>query len=219
MYTDALEMSANAAGTLQEQQDIYMESTVAHLKELKATWQDLYDSAIDDDEINVGIDLITNLVQTFDNFIDSFGGGIKTIGALGAVIANVFNKQISASIANFVENQSKMEQNIALLDKKRQAIETGAATNGITRPGEQAELANVQTQLKYAEQIQQVEAGISQEQYNQLTNLQVQIGELEKQAVLLEQEAEAEMKRTLGAEEYQEYLKLDLQTQEEIDAH
>lgn len=219
MYTEALETSANAAGTLQKQQDIFMESTVAHLKELKATWQDLYDSAINEDEVNGGIDLLTNLIQTFDNFIDSFGGGIKAIGALGSVIANVFNKQISGSIANFIENQSKMEQNIALLDKKRQAIETGAATSGITQPGEQAELANVQTQLKYAEQIQQVEIGISQEQYNQLTNLQVQIGELEKQAVLLEQEAEAEMQRTLGAEQYQEYLKLNLQSQEEIDAY
>ena len=219
MYTESLEMSANAAGTLQKQQDIYMESTQAHLKELKTTWQDLYDSAINDDEINGGIDLLRNLVQTFDNFIDSFGGGIKTLGAFGTVFANVFNKQISGAIANFVENQSKMEQNIALLDKKRQAIETGAATSGLTQPGEQAELANVQTQLKYAERIQEVEAGISQEQYNQLTNLQVQIGELEKQAVLLEQEAEAEMQRTLGAEQYQEYLNLNLQSQEDIDAH
>ncbi len=219
MYTESLEMSANAAGTLQKQQDIYMQSTEAHLKELKATWQDLYDSAINDDEINGGIDLLRNLVQTFDNFIDSFGGGIKTLGAFGAVFANVFNKQISGAIANFIENQSKMEQNIALLEKKRQTIETGAATSGLTQPGDQAELANVQTQLKYAERIQEVEAGISQEQYNQLTTLQVQMGELEKQAVLLEQEAETEMQRTLGAEQYQEYLNLNLQSQEEIDAH
>lgn len=219
MYTKSLEMSANAAGTLQKQQDIYMQSTEAHLKELKATWQDLYDSAINDDEINGGIDLLRNLVQTFDNFIDSFGGGIKTLGAFGAIFANVFNKQISGAIANFIENQSKMEQNIALLEKKRQTIETGAATSGLTQPGDQAELANVQTQLKYAERIQEVEAGISQEQYNQLTTLQVQMGELEKQAVLLEQEAETEMQRTLGAEQYQEYLNLNLQSQEEIDAH
>ena len=219
MYTKAIETSANAAGTLQKQQDIYMESTEAHLKELKATWQDLYDSAINDDEINSGIDLLTNLVQTFDNFIDSFGGGIKTIGALGSVIANVFNKQISESIANFVQNQTKMEQNIDLLEKKRQTILTRAATSGITTPGDQAELANVQTQLKYAEQIQQVEQGISQEQYNQLTNLQVQMGEMEKQAVLLEQYGEQELRRTLGEQEYQRYLDLNLQTQEDINSY
>ena len=37
MYQESLEMSAEAAGTLQKQQDIYMESTEAHLKQLKAT--------------------------------------------------------------------------------------------------------------------------------------------------------------------------------------
>ncbi len=198
-------MSANAAGTLQKQQEIYMESTEAHLKELKATWQDLYDSAINDDEVNSGIDLLTNLVQTFDNFIDSFGGGVKTIGALGTVIANVFNKQISGAITNFVQNQTKMEQNIDLLEKKRQAIEAGAATTGIVTPGDQAELANIETQLKYAQQIQQVEAGITQEQYNQLTNLQTQIGELEKEAVLLEQQAEKDIMGSLSNDEYAQY--------------
>ena len=205
MYTDTLETSANAMNTLQEQQDIYMESAAAHLKKLKATWQDLYDSAIDDDEVNTGIDLLTNLVQTFDNFIDSFGGGVKTIGALGSVIANVFNKQISEAITNFVQNQTKMEQNINLLEKKRQTIAAGAATTGITTPGDQAELANIETQLKYAQQIQQVEEGITQEQYNQLTNLQTQIGELEKEAVLLEQQAEKNIMGALSNDEYMQY--------------
>jgi hypothetical protein len=32
MYKSALETSANAAGTLNEQQDIFMESTTAHLQ-------------------------------------------------------------------------------------------------------------------------------------------------------------------------------------------
>ena len=219
MYTDALETSSNAMGTLQHQQDIYMQSTEAHLKKLKATWQDLYDSAINDDEVNTGIDLLTNLVQTFDNFIDSFGGGVKTIGALGAVIANVFNKQISGAIANFVQNQTKMEQNINLLEKKRQMLETNASTSGVSGPADQAELAGIQTQLKYAQQIHEVEVGITQEQYNQLTNLQVQMGELEKEAVLLEQEAEAQMQKILGEERYQQYLALELQDQDSINKY
>jgi hypothetical protein len=37
MYTNALNESANAAGTLQKQQDIYMESTDAHLQKLRTT--------------------------------------------------------------------------------------------------------------------------------------------------------------------------------------
>ena len=37
MYEDALAMSKDAVGELQNEQDIYMESTEAHLKELKAS--------------------------------------------------------------------------------------------------------------------------------------------------------------------------------------
>jgi len=36
-YNEALNTAQNAAGTLQEQQDIYMESTKAHLQTLKAS--------------------------------------------------------------------------------------------------------------------------------------------------------------------------------------
>ena len=216
MYTSALDMSSNAMGTLQHQQDIYFESTEAHLKKLKATWQDLYASAIDDKEINTGIDLITNLVQTFDNFIDSFGGGMKSLAGLGVIFANVFNKQISTSIANFLENQSKMQQNIDLLEQKRQMVLAGSSTTGIKTPQEQAELVGLETQLKYAEQIQQVENGITQEQNIQLTNLQNQIAELEKRATLIEKDGELELQKTIGEEEYQKYLDLELKDQEDI---
>ena len=41
-YTEALTTAQNAAGTLQKQQNIYMDSTRAHLNELKAATEDLY---------------------------------------------------------------------------------------------------------------------------------------------------------------------------------
>ena len=216
MYNKSLKMSENAMGTLQHQQDIYMQSTEAHLKKLKATWQDLYDSAVDTKEVNTGIDLLRNLVQTFDNFIDSFGGGIKTLTGLGTIFANIFNKQISSSIAGFVMNQSKMEQTISALKAKHQNLVTGSSTSDINSAWEQSKLAGVETQLQYAERIKDVESGITQEQYNQLTTLQVQMAELEEKAVLLEKEAEAEMQRTLGAERYENYLKLELKDQGDI---
>ena len=42
MYTDALETSANAAGTLQHQQDIYMESVEAHLQKMRTEAEETY---------------------------------------------------------------------------------------------------------------------------------------------------------------------------------
>lgn len=99
MYSDALETSQNAMGTLQEQQDIYMESTSAHLKTLKSTWEDLYDGLINNNEVNTGVDALTNAVQVMDNFVDSFGGGLNSLTAFGTIVANIFNKQIGTAIS------------------------------------------------------------------------------------------------------------------------
>ena len=89
MYSNALKTSSDALGTLQHQQDIYMESTAAKLKRLKATWQDLYKGIANDKEINIGIQALTDIVQVFDNFIDSFGGGLKAIAGFGTFVAQI----------------------------------------------------------------------------------------------------------------------------------
>ena len=203
-YTRSIEISRNATGELQKQQDIYMESTEAHLKRLKATWQDLYDSAINDKEVHAGIDLLTDTVQVLDNFVDSFGGGIKSLAGLGAILSNVFNKQLSQSITNYLVNQDKAAQNIAMLEQKARTIQEGSQESqraGGPLPKDVALLAENQTQLKYAKELQTVEKNLTQEQYNQAVQLQTQLGALEKEAVYIEEMAKKELERALGSKE------------------
>lgn len=185
MYSDALETSANAMGTLQHQQDIYMESTEARLKRLKATTQDLYDGLIDNDELNVGIDALTNLVQVFDNFIDSFGGGLKSITAFGTIIANIFNKQIIESINGAIQRQQVFQQNLELAQANAQVRAQGAAKAGVDINSQAVE-ANTKIQIEYAEKIYKARVGLNQEQANTLINYQKEIGNLEEQKVLYE---------------------------------
>ena len=85
MYTEALNTSANAAGTLQRQQDIYMESTQAHLNQLKAASEDLYDSLLDEGSINAFADGLTFVVQRLTDLVDGLGGGGNTLLALGSI--------------------------------------------------------------------------------------------------------------------------------------
>ena len=122
MYEDALETSRNALGTLQEQQDIYTESTAAKLKKLKATWEDLYGSLVDTDELNAGIDGLINLVEIFDNFIDSFGGGHRAIIAFGNVVAGVFSKQITNAFIHARVEQQKYKNNLDVLVAQRDFV-------------------------------------------------------------------------------------------------
>lgn len=205
-YEDALNVSKNALGTLQEQNDIYLESTTAKLKTLKATWQDLYAGLINDDELNGGIDSLANLVQIFDNFIDSFGGGIKSITAFGAIVANIFNKQIGTAIANAQLNQQKYQQNLDLLERKKEFIAAGTLQSKASSIQGAGEQANYETQILYAKKIQEAQKGISSEQYNQLTSLQQQIGQLEQEAVIIEKTAENELKKSVAATEYNNIL-------------
>jgi hypothetical protein len=214
MYTNAIETSANAMGTLQKQQDIYMESTEAKLQELKTTMQSVYDGLIDTDELNAGVDALTNLAQVADNFIGSFGGGLKSIAGIAAVIANIFNKQIANGINNALLNHQKMVENAELLRDKAEQLKNAYAIN----PANQSKMsveqqatglsyaANYNEQAKYAQQIQTLQKGMTSEEYQRLTTLQAQVGELQQEITLIEQTAILEgQKLGITEQEIQNY--------------
>lgn len=119
-YTKSLETSANAAGTLQEQQDIYMESTQAHLAQLKASWEDLYDSLLDADAINGVSDALSGMVSLMANFVDSIGGGSGLLLALGAIGTKVFSKQIAGGLMTLINNLNVASDNILQLKAEMQ---------------------------------------------------------------------------------------------------
>lgn len=104
MYTSALETSRNSLGTLQQQQDIYMESTAAHLQQMKTEWEDLYDSLISTEDINSIVDGFTAVLDKVTSFVDSIGGGKGVLLGLGSVATAVFRNQISKSLAETVNN-------------------------------------------------------------------------------------------------------------------
>ena len=92
MYTGALNTSATAMGTLQEQQDIYMESTKAQIQELKTELESTYSSLLDTDTLNAGINALTGLVEQFNAFIDGLGGGEQALAYFGSMAVNVFSR-------------------------------------------------------------------------------------------------------------------------------
>lgn len=111
-YLSTLEQVNNAEGALQEQQDIYMESTRAHLDALTAQWEDLFDSLLDSDSINGVTDFLRGLVGLVTNLVDSLGGGEEVLIAFGSVLARVFSSQISAGLNTFISNIQVALQNV-----------------------------------------------------------------------------------------------------------
>ena len=120
-YNKALNTAQNAAGTLQEQQDIYMESTAAHLDVLRASVEDIYDSFADTDSINGLIDGLSTAATVMSNFIDSIGGGGNLLKSLGSIGVMVFSEQIAKGINTTITNLEIGKENARQFDQALQA--------------------------------------------------------------------------------------------------
>lgn len=97
-YGEAMEYASTAQGTLQTQQDIYMESTSAHLAKMKASWEDVYDSLLKADNIDMVADAIAKIGTVLADVIDGVGGLDSIITGLGGTAVSIFSNQIAKSI-------------------------------------------------------------------------------------------------------------------------
>lgn len=181
MYTDALETSANAAGTLQEQQDIYMESTEAHLQKLRTESQRTYDILFNQDTVNGFADALTGVLTVFNNYIDALGGGAAALTNLGAIATRVFNQQIGNGIARGLQNTQIAIQNAAAEALKQEIIQNHAVQ------GDFVTEAQLKAELKIAQRINEVRKGLTQEEYERLTALQQAVGESAKEVAYYEE--------------------------------
>lgn len=138
MYTSALETSQNALGTLQEQQDIYMESTAAHLQKLQTAWDRVFNSLVNNEGINGLVDTLTIAVNGIANFTEALGGMGNSLLLLGSIITRVFSTQIAKSINVSMQNITAEKKNIEDINKKIEAQEklrTQARANGTNTQG------------------------------------------------------------------------------------
>lgn len=123
MYTEAVNTSANAMGTLQNQQNIYMDSTEAHLDIMKTSFEDLYDSLLSGDDIETFADAITKVVNGLTTFVDSIGGGANTLMLLGSVGTKVFSKQIAQGIGTTIQNLQSAKYNASQVQAEFELLE------------------------------------------------------------------------------------------------
>lgn len=121
-YTSALETSASAAGTLQEQQDIYMESTEAHLQKMRTEAEETYDILFDTKTVNSFIDAFTGLNNVLNSFLKGLGGGINDFVYFGSLLTNLFSNQLANGIDNAI-------QKIEVFNKNKSAIAMLKAIN------------------------------------------------------------------------------------------
>lgn len=169
-YQSALNVSQKAAGTLQQQQNVYLESTTAHINELNTAWDSLYHSTLDADTINFVTDGLKVLVKLTDNWIQSIGGGKGALLNLGAIATNVFSKQIASSIAISINNLKSERQEIEEIQARLKL--TDEVRNNKTYDEESRAIAQMANDsIKYTSVMSQ-----SQQEYsNSLIETQTQL--------------------------------------------
>ena len=183
MYTEALNTSANAAGTLQRQQDIYMESTQAHLNQLKAASEDLYDSLLDEGSINAFADGLTFVVQRLTDLVDGLGGGGNTLLALGSIGTKVFSQQIAQGLSTTIKNLQGVKHNAAQVSAQFEILRQFKDLS----IGDKA-LTDI---ITWKEQIMQLGSIVTAEENNQANAIMKTRVELENEAAAWEQKKKA----------------------------
>lgn len=182
-YTKAIETSRNAVGTLQEQQDTYMEGTQAHLKQLKTAQEDLYDSLLKAEDINEVVDAFTKITNAATAFVDTVGGGKNVLFGLGAIVTQVFGKQFSSSIATSIINLQGLRDNAAKVSAQFEILQQFKGIN----------IDDAATQKLIAMKEQVLEYGniVTVEQQNQANELIRVTNELQNQKDAWEQTKQA----------------------------
>lgn len=112
-YNKELDVSRNATGTLQQQQDTYMESTAAHIQQLKTEWEDFYDSLLNTDDINSILDILTAMLDKVGKLLDSIGGGKTALTGLIGILTRIpaINNIISKEIGNILSKTKNTAYN------------------------------------------------------------------------------------------------------------
>lgn len=122
MYNKAVETSMASQGTLQKQQDIYMESTVAHLQKMRTSLEGVKDSLLGLNDINPILDGLTSFIETLEKAIDMVDGLQGLFAGLAPVILKAMGPSLASGIDNIINNRAIEEQNQALYQSQMSSI-------------------------------------------------------------------------------------------------
>jgi TP901 family phage tail tape measure protein len=113
MYNEQLEASINATGTLQEQNDIYMESYAAKAEQMQAAFEGLFSTFFSTDDIKPFMDTLTTILNTLTGIVDTAGGGKTVLLGLGSAMVKSMSGNIATTMAqrSYNKDLEKFNQN------------------------------------------------------------------------------------------------------------
>ena len=198
MYKQSLEDSRNAMGTLQAQQDIYMESTAAHLQQLRTAAEGVYDSLLSSKDVNSVVDGLTKIVKGTEPVVEGIGGLKNVLSSLAPILIGIFSKDIGNVAGQFFNNLNVSKENV---EKLRQ-LELTLQGLKDTAPEVTQRYIDMTSSLK------DMAKYMSPEQYNHLAN------QIQKQA-----QAQADLATQVEKTAQAERIARQAQTKEDVAGH
>lgn len=119
MYNQQLGIATDSEGTLDKQHAIYMESMAAKLASLQAAWEDVISSMVDNDVFNPAIDALTNILNLFNNIIDTVGGGTPILNMFTSLILKANSTSIGERLYKSVKDRTNP---VSSEDEKKQFL-------------------------------------------------------------------------------------------------
>ena len=104
MYEANKAVSESSLGELQKEQDIYMESTATHLKELSSAFEKIKESLFDNKQINKFLEALTGVADMIDGIVRSFGGGLNLVTQFSAVLMRLYSGKIAQGFTTFIKS-------------------------------------------------------------------------------------------------------------------
>ena len=107
MYNEYKNASQNAGGTLDVMNEKYMNSLEGRMNKLQATFEETINGFFQTDNFYGFIDVLTTVIDLFNDLTDAIGGGATALTGLGAILTKTFSGSIANSIGNFISNRRR----------------------------------------------------------------------------------------------------------------
>ena len=98
MYEANKAVSENSLGELQKQQDIYMESTQAHLKQLGTSIENLKNAFFENKAMNKMIDFVNWLIKRVGNLVEGVGGFVPILTTISSILISKFGPKMGSML-------------------------------------------------------------------------------------------------------------------------
>lgn len=104
MYNKNMSIATNAEGELQQMADIYAESWEAASARVRASWEGVWDSLLNDEALIKMTNGLADVVSGIESVVDGFGGLPGVIAQVASVVTTVFQTKIASSINGTISN-------------------------------------------------------------------------------------------------------------------